>query len=131
MNLRIETVENRKNETVILAVLEDCNLKNYAIADNTFDKDRLSNRHQHVYFFPSEDVKKGDIVILHIGMKFKHSEPIAGTKNTKWHFYTGSEAEIWNNDGDTAYLIHYHSMQNKQVPAKRNLAVPKSFKRKE
>lgn len=68
MELKILKVDGRgsaSNEYIIFSVLKDCNLKSFIVCDKTFNSDGTpSNKHRHVYFFPSCEVKAGEIVWL-------------------------------------------------------------------
>lgn len=117
MSLKITNVVNDsepKNEYVRLEVLEECNLKYYAIVDNSFKYGALSNIHRHFYRFPSQKVEKGDIVRLYTGEGTKSHQTL--TKgNVLYKFYINSKSCIWNDTGDVAYLYYIEYRDKKAV----------------
>ncbi|GAA0907624.1 hypothetical protein GCM10009552_15840 [Rothia nasimurium] len=112
MKLRIDEIFNHgdaSKEHVAMTVLEDTNLHYYVVADTTYTgKGTVSNTFRHFMWFPSTDAKKGERVSLWSG-KGKNTR-VTAKDGTVWHrFYWGSEAPIWNDDGDAAVLLHVES----------------------
>jgi len=108
-----------ENEFIIIKALEDVNLKNYAIVDNTFiitqptNKIKLSDVFRHVYFFPDIEIEKGNYVILNSGKTKKTKTQYSEEKNIMFYiFYWNSKNCIWNNTGDEAILIEYNTQDS-------------------
>lgn len=107
MTLEISGVTNRGDlleEGLVLQVIENGNLSDYAIVDNAFkEKGELSHRQRHFYPFPDREVKIGEHVILYTcrGMdKIDTSD-----KGIVIHsFYWNLDTPVWN-DKDTIYLL--------------------------
>ena len=112
MKIAIRSVKGHGNsleEAVRLAVLQDCNLHDYLLADTTYsDGGRISNKDRHTYWFPNREVKKNDYVVLHTGSGTYTSKP--NTRNgTTHHLYWGLQVAVWNDTGDEAILFEIHS----------------------
>lgn len=122
MKLEIIGVGNTdglENECVNLKALEDCNLGDYLVADCTFiDEHDISNTFRHTFFFPSWKVKKGEEVLLWTSGEF---EPQKNEFNglTVHQFSWGSNEQIWNDDGDCAFLFEIKEWQSFKVASKK------------
>jgi hypothetical protein len=120
-SLKIERAENGSTpdlEKIVLKVLEDTNLKFYAIIDKTFDDGKESDTFRHFYRFPNQIAKKGEFVILHSNEGINGPTGPNKEKNTAktYHYYWGSKSCIWNDKGDTAKLIRFEDVQSIEVP---------------
>jgi hypothetical protein len=116
MKLQITGVHNgsKTDEHVGLRVLQDCDLGDYAIADNTFSEEGdLSNKHVHIFRFPSTKAKTGDLVFLHTGKAKKLKTPEGETRH---RFFWNLSTPVWNNDGDRAILLHISQTAAASVP---------------
>lgn len=103
-------------ERVLLEAMEDCNLSHYILFDRTFDENGIeSNKHRHMYIFDSLDLRKGDFVYLYTrGKKDKDDNSFSNKRKTiTYQLFWGIENQIWNNEGDTAYLLHYDDWMSK------------------
>lgn len=96
--------ENGK-ELALFKVEEDCNLWPFIIFDATYDENGISsNLMRHSFFFPSQNVIKGDYVIVYTGKgQSQHFKNRSGS--TTWVYYWGLEVNVWNNKGDEALLV--------------------------
>lgn len=106
MKLEITALLNgdQTQERITLTVHDDCNLKDYMVADETYNTSGVaSNLHRHTFWFPDQAVKKGDIVTVATG-KGKPSKATNGTTTTYNYFWGLGEA-VWNNEGDKAILV--------------------------
>ena len=94
-------------ERVIIKVLKTCNLNRYILFDTTYDENGIrSDKHRHVYVFPNLIVNEGDFIWVYTkqGVYNIHDN----NSGTKTHnLYMNLNTTIWNNSGDTAYLLHY------------------------
>ena len=117
MDLQLINISDRDNddERLIIKVIRKCNLNEYIVIDTTFDEEGIvSNKHRHVYIMPDIDVEEGDFVWLFSkeGVYQTHKN----TSHTITHkLYWGLGVKVWNNEGDTAYLIHYDDWDKKAV----------------
>lgn len=120
MDLKVVQVRaqgDEKKEVVILRALEDCNLKGYMIFDETFNSDgSTSNKHRHIFFFPSWEVKKGDQIFLRTraGINIK-GKTLEGDPAS--YFYWGLNSPVWNEEGDKVHLIKIQSATTLKVPS--------------
>ena len=116
MHIKLINIRNAgdENERLLIRVLDDCNLKGYAIVDNTYENGIVSNVNRHVYFFPDKHVKKGNIVRLYTkkGTNYDVEANYGKEKVTYYNFFWGFEEEItvWNQSGDIPYIIHYNEV---------------------
>lgn len=111
MKLKIDVIRGKCNaneEYVALTALEDCNLDKYMVADTSYiEKNRISNRHRHTFWFNSTDIKKGERVMLHT-KEGTYSTTHSG--GVKWHhFYWCLKTAVWNNEGDAAVLFEINN----------------------
>jgi hypothetical protein len=114
MSLKINIIKNEgdaQQEYVVMAVLSDCNLGNYALVDTTYAADRsVSNKWRHSFWFPSLQVQAEDYVYVYTRKGRYEVQPYAtpGQKAVNLHlFFAGSDAAIWNDGGDKATLVQY------------------------
>lgn len=113
MSLEILGVKNAgetNKEYLRLKVLKDCNLRNFAIADLTFDsKGKESNVYRHFFRFPPELVKEGDIIWLYT--KAGNNDRVLSTTKVPIHrIFIGSDSTIWNQDGDKVELLQVNTI---------------------
>ncbi|WP_442513920.1 hypothetical protein [Pseudomonas promysalinigenes] len=121
MKLKILSVKEQGDanaEYLMLQALEDCNLSNYAIVDNTYDSNGApSNKLRHTYFFPSTQVKKGDYISLHTKAG-RNAKAETTNGNPLYRFYWGLATSVWNDTGDTVHLLEISGISKLRIPAK-------------
>lgn len=107
MNLKFKKIGNKgkDNEYILFYAEGDVSLHNYLIHDDTFDSDGdISNKLRHMYRFPRISVKVGQYVALYTKKTGRYVLGNCGT--TPCHiFYWGTNTSIFNQDGDTLYLL--------------------------
>lgn len=110
--MKIKIIEIReagkKDERVFMKVLEDCNLSNYIIYDETYDEDgEPSNLVPHMHRLPRVVAKKGSYISLRIqGNPNKSSWGTLDDKVTPCYYeYWGLDRTIFNQNGDTVHLV--------------------------
>jgi len=113
MNLKIVNIGNKgKEDEYILFYAEGgCQLHNYLIHDDTFDKEgELSNILRHMYRFPRKSLKKGEYAALYTKKK---GLPEQGTYNKIpcYIMYWGTNSDIFNDAGDNIYLLLINETQ--------------------
>lgn len=118
MKLKIAGVFNHGDldkEHVALNVLEDCNLSAYVLMDTTYDKDgKVSNKHRHVKWLPSVEVKKGNRVS--VWTKKGTDTSLKADDGTVWHrVYWNMNTSVWNSDGDVAVLLQISGVDHKRA----------------
>lgn len=104
--LKILPKGDEVEERITFAVIENCNLGDYVLTDDTFRDETPTNLLRNVYFFPAIDVKKGERVSLRTkkGNYRLHQE---SPTSTKWHqLYWGLSKPVWNDSGDSAHLLY-------------------------
>lgn len=101
------------NERLVLKAAEDLNTNNYLLLDSTYNNGQLSNKDRHPFWFPSENIKKGDLVVLYT-CKGKNTIQ-TNSSNKTYFFYWGLDSSVWNNDGDVATLIEIADYESKTV----------------
>lgn len=120
MELKISQVNGRgsaSSEYVVFKVLKDCNLKNFMVCDKTFNADGTpSNKHRHVYFFPSCEAKAGEVVWLNTcpGTNCKN---VAKGGQRAHEFFWGLNSSVWNDGGDKVHLIKMAAIETLEVPS--------------
>jgi len=100
-------------ERLILKVVEDDNLTNYAVVDSQSTMfGRIPKKDRHIFWFPSREVKKGDTVVLYT----KRGKPGFLDKDETRHvFYWNLDKGIWTSKNDSAILIRIMSWVSKKV----------------
>lgn len=118
MKVKIVGVHNHgdfKKEYVLLRVLEDCDIGEHMLADNTYTQDGIvSNKVRHTYWFPDKEVKKGELVSVWT-RKGSDTEAKNDNDTTIHRFFWGLSEAIWNDDGDCALLFHIDSWTDFEV----------------
>ncbi|WP_214228617.1 hypothetical protein [Pedobacter sp. B4-66] len=108
-----------EDERLVLLANSDADIGEYAAMDSTYDEasDELTNIFRHIFWFPNQQVKRGEKVILytkkHSGGKTYTYEPPKNGNVGKHFFYWGSDANVWNNDEDSVTLIKITGIQVK------------------
>jgi hypothetical protein len=120
MKIKINKIvkQDLNNERVLLEVIEDCNLSHYLLFDKTYDENGIeSNKHRHMFIFGSLDLNVGDFVSLYTRAIGDSDKPFFTNKRgtTTYQLFWGLNEEIWKNDADTAYLVHYDDWMSKKV----------------
>lgn len=120
MGLVLLNTKNDENEWVTLKANGNVNLKHYALVDETFDaSDEASDVHRHFFKFPNLEVKKGEYVRVLTGKgKYRKSAFTNNSNSIVHEFYWGTNAHIWNDTGDTVYLLELKVVGRMDVPAK-------------
>jgi hypothetical protein len=105
---------NLASEHLEIIVNNGCNLKNYIVVDNTYDQDdKLSNKHQHIFFFPDKEVEAGDTIIL---MSKKGDDSSQGFLLSKTHtFHWNLSNSVWNKGRDCAMIFEICHSKFKEV----------------
>lgn len=117
MDLKIREVLDRKtdNERLVLDVIKDCRLGRYVVLDTTYDNEgNVSNKNRHVYLFPTQALKKGDLVVLY-SKKGENSTIENKNGSISYFYYWGLDSTVWNNEGDEALLLHIDDFEIKEV----------------
>jgi len=114
MNVEIISIHNHgdfDNEYVLLRALEGCDIGRYVLADSTYTSDgKVSNKLRHIYWFPDQAVKKGDLISL--WTKSGKSTITESNSGTPIHrFFWGLQTAVWNDDGDCAALLEINTWQ--------------------
>lgn len=109
MDLQLVSIKDRgnENERLVMRALRKCNLNEYIVLDTTYDEDGIvSNKHRHVFVMPDIEVNGGDFIWLytHHGDYHTHNNK---SQTITHNIYWNLDINVWNNDGDKAYLIHY------------------------
>jgi hypothetical protein len=121
MNLEIRSfsgVGDLSNERIILKALTDIDVGDYAL----FRSGLGSSGHQPTsgrkiaYWFPDEDVKANDLVVLYTKKGSRSSKPMDGGR-TAYFFYWGRDEALWNDKQFGAVLLEVAAWQF-EVPIK-------------
>lgn len=115
MDLQIIKIEDRGSNTerLIMKAVRKCNLNEFIVLDTTYDEDGIvSNKHRHVYVMPDIDVEEGDFIWLYT-CRGNYATHKNDSKTITHKLYWGLEINVWNNDGDKAYVIHYDDWTSK------------------
>lgn len=107
--LSIHEKGDASKESVLLEVVDDCDLCYFSLADTTYTQSgKISNKLRHVYWFPSVSAKKGELVVLRTGKGTNRS--YNNNSGKKVHeFYWNLGSAVWNDPGDAAVLFQHSS----------------------
>ncbi|MGC4038409.1 MAG: hypothetical protein QM764_20765 [Chitinophagaceae bacterium] len=116
MKLKIRTITDHghDSERIAIDVEQDTNLNEYILLDTTYKNGQLSNKDRHPYLFPDQKVKKGDVVVL-LTKKGINTTESKANGSVIYFFYWGLDSNVWNNDGDSASLLHIDERQSHRV----------------
>lgn len=119
MNLRIIEIRDAggADERVFMKAIENCNLANYLLYDETYDDEgNISNLMPHMYRFPALAVKKGEYVSFRTqGADKKYKKGTLDDNETVCHYlYWGLERTVFNQGSDKVHLILISEEQSKQ-----------------
>jgi hypothetical protein len=119
MPFKITYVNNSSDPSDEYVVLKATGLTNnlgyYAVVDKTFFPDgQQSNKFRHIFRFKSKLVKKGEYVILISGRGTPRSFTDSAGDYVHYIYWNSDEC-VWNDKGDTAYLIKYSKISELQV----------------
>jgi len=91
----------------VLEAIEDGDIGDYVVMDSTYEGDgKVSNHFRHVYVFPDQKVKKGELVILYTRNGKGHFSPPSNGRNVGAYFYYWDvKHNVWNNDSDSVTLM--------------------------
>lgn len=121
MKIRIIQIHNagsEQDELVVMEVLEDCDVGKYLLSDSSYTTDgSLSNKIRHIYWFPDQEVKKGDFIWLYTRRSKATDEHTwrNDSKTTTYAFYWGLNIGVWNDEGDYAVLFDITKWSFKKV----------------
>lgn len=108
------------DERLVLQATSDDNIGKFIAMDSTYDAktDTLTNIFRHTYWFPHQDVKKGEKVILYTkkhktGKTYSYEPPANGNVG-KHIFYWGSNSNVWNDDADSVTLLEVSDVEIKK-----------------
>jgi hypothetical protein len=102
------------SERVIIDITEDTDIGKFIVLDTTYTKSgSVSNKVRHPYWFPDQSVKKDDVVVLYTKAGKRYSKEV--DDHIVYFFYWGLDINVWNNDGDSALLMHIDAWQHYKV----------------
>ncbi|MEQ9853491.1 MULTISPECIES: hypothetical protein [Pectobacterium] len=122
MDLEIIGVENKgdiDNERLLLKAKSDhVNSWDYAVLDNTYDKeDCESNKNRHVFYFDDESkyvcLDRGEVICLYTKRGKYQKREVSGVLHHYFYWCLGKS--IWNKDGDEVTLIKVSEKESKSV----------------
>lgn len=97
---------DREHEVVTLKVGEDCDLRNYLLADANYSQSdqRMSHPCRHVFWFESTPAKRGDYVMVHTrgGTTAHHANQLGSTSH---EFFWDAPEAVWHEKDDAALLF--------------------------
>lgn len=119
MQARIKRIDRGDLETekVVIEALEDCNMGRFLLFDTTYDESGIeSNKNRHMYLFSDLHVQKDDFVVLYTRQSRANDLQLFQNKRgtTTYNLYWNLDTTVWNNTGDTAYLVHYDAWESKE-----------------
>lgn len=107
------------SEKVLLKVLNDTDLKYFILRDTTYtSENKVSNEWVHAYRFISQEVKKGDKIILYTKIGNDSIKDL-GNGNTQYIYYWNLGSCVWNDTGDAAVLYQIEDWKTFRVKPKK------------
>lgn len=108
MSIRIKSIKNNgsaDDERIIFVVTKNCDIGYFLVCDTSYTSEgAVSNKLRHPYWFPDQDVKSGDLVVLYT--KKGKNRSVSNKDGSSTHFfYWGLDKTIINNDKDCIVLI--------------------------
>lgn len=120
MDLLIHDIKGQgdpKTELVWLRAKTQLQLSDYVIADTTYDANgNPSNEVRHMYWFPSDTIKKDEWVALYTGPGVNYVW--TSKEGAVVHeYHRNLDRSIWNKTGDRAVLFKIAEVATTPVPA--------------
>ncbi len=110
MKLKIKKIYSKgdyRKECVVLKVLEDCEMGRHFVSKAGFSEDGHNEavRCKQAYWFPDQQVRKGDFVWLYtrVAETCEQASWNSGPKSTTYTFFWGLDMEVW--DKEWEYII--------------------------
>lgn len=117
MKLQVKHVKDhgiKSKERIILKALDDIDVGNYLIADNTYyGNGEVSSKVRHTFWMPDKQVSKGDLVVVYT--KNGKESTKQNESNRTHFFYWGLKRTIWNQEEDAAVIFNISDWSSKQV----------------
>ena len=110
MKVRINKIYSKgdyQKECVVLKILEDCDMGRHLLSRAGYSNDRKEFiRCKQAYWFPDQEVKKGDFVWLYTRAAKDGEQDCwsSGPKSTTYTFFWGLATEVWNNGADAVVI---------------------------
>lgn len=122
MELDIREIRDHggKEERLFIKVLQDCNLNDFIIYDETIDEEgNKSNIWPHMYRFDKWEVKKGEYVSLRVHKGKDKKGTLDDDKTVCYYLYWGfdDEVSILNKSGDTVHLVRVNGETDLKIAA--------------
>lgn len=120
MELKIIEIRDKgqDSERIFIKILEDCNLGDFIVYDETLDEDgNISNLWPHMYRFKKRRVRQGE----YISLRTHEGKDRVGTLDDKittcYYLYWGLDKNftIFNEDGDTVHIVKVVDETSKKV----------------
>jgi hypothetical protein len=104
------------DERLVLKAVADTDIGHYFVVDSTYNKDNtLSNHFRHTFWFPSQIVKKGELIVLYTKKGNNYYRKPTDKQPTGAHFYYWDvNHNVWNDDHDSVTLINACAWDSKQ-----------------
>ncbi len=101
----IEDIGNIQKERVVLRVLEDTDVGQYAIfKSNKSSETSVSSRVSETFWFQDQEVKKDDLVVIYTKAgSYKVSK---NQSNNSHFFYWDKSSSIWGEPDDALVLLN-------------------------
>lgn len=101
-------------ERIILTVLSSDNIGSYLVfSTKELEVGRISALPSNVYWFPDQEVRVGDLVVLYTG-KGTPSQLINKDGTTSYFYHWGLDRTILNNNADSVALLKISQWEYKR-----------------
>lgn len=105
---------NLNSERIVIDVLEDCNIGHYMVMHTYYTQHGMpSNKIKTIYIFPSQPMKRGDVIVLYTKEGKNFFMEKGGTMEYTFHW--GEKECIWSDGGDCILMVHYDSLYHKKI----------------
>lgn len=113
MNITIKEIKDRGNidkERAVFVVQSDCELGSFFAfkTQKTKVEEQISSDIKHPFWFPDQEVKKNDIIVLYTKAGIDKQKQNSDSTIT-YFYYMEEKNSIFGNDEDRILLVHSDS----------------------
>ncbi len=123
MKVQIQYVADKGNlsrERLVMRVRKEVDIGDFILIRTGFEDDEVTTEVSNAFWFPYQQLRAGDLVVVYSKKGRSRIGPIDGAK--AYFFYWGQESPLWDNE-DVAPVLLYAPEWNSKAP--QELRIPR------